>query len=95
MIYRILTEDKNRAEIVGIVEEHFDSFTIYEAKGYWRGIAENSLVIEIDTLGNAEIDKADNKIEKTITYIAKRIKHVNHQEAVLIQRFDVASQLVK
>lgn len=75
MLYRIFTENKNKAKVESIVAEHFPGFTIYEADGYWNGMEEKSLVIEIMT------DRPLGRIHD----IASAIKLVNKQEAVLVQ----------
>ncbi len=77
-LYRIYTEDKGipklRQEIEAIVSAHFDGYTIFDgAVGYWKGARENSLVIEVLT-GRPDL----------VTYVAKTIKKVNKQEAVLV-----------
>jgi hypothetical protein len=85
MLYRILTEDKNREKVEAIVGTYFDGFTVIEATGYWKGTKEKSLVIEIWTDDNARSD---------INVVAKRIKEVNNQEAVLVQAFQCEGRLI-
>lgn len=84
MLYRIITEDINRGEIVEIVKQYFDSFTLIPAFGYWQGILEGSLIIEIGgpILGGEVFDLAD------------RIKQFNKQDIVLVQCVDCESELV-
>lgn len=77
MLYRILTENKNREAVEDIVSAEFPGFTIIEATGYWNGVREESLIIEID---------AGNEIKgMTVTRIAEMIKRHNQQESVMIQ----------
>ena len=77
MLYRILTENKNREAVEDIVSTEFPGFTIIEATGYWNGVREESLIIEID---------AGNEIKgMTVTRIAEMIKRHNQQESVMIQ----------
>jgi len=83
MTYRILTEDKDRKGIVAILKRKFDAFSIIPMLGYWKGIGEKSLAIEIDT------DR-----ENDVRAIADEVKTRNHQEAVLVQRIESVSQLV-
>lgn len=85
MLYRILTEDKNRDGIVGIIKECFTGFTLIPAIGYWQGIKENSLIIEIN---------ASSLDEYRINVIAKQIKILNNQQAVMVQQIDVKSELI-
>jgi len=76
MLYRLCTENLNRKKIEKIVSSYFDGFTLFSAIGYWQNYKENSLIIEISS-NNNEYDK--------IKEIAKEIKRVNDQDAVLIQ----------
>jgi len=86
MLYRITTEDKNRNVIVHIVKEYFDGFTLIPAIGYWQGIKENSLIIEIDV---------KHPLSKyRMRTLAKRIKELNEQQAVMVQRINVKSELI-
>jgi len=86
MLYRLITENKNSAGIVGIVSTYFDGFTVYPATGYYKGKAESALIIEIDTLDKDQKDR--------ILDIVLKIKRTNIQECVLVQRFDAYSELV-
>lgn len=83
MLYHILTEDINRPAIERIVGESFDAYTFIHAEGHWRGKAEHSLVIELDT------DRSND-----VAIVARRIKEYNKQEAVLVQRLNVESELI-
>ena len=77
MLYRILTENKNRQVVEDIVSAEFPGFTIIEAMGYWNGVRELSLIIEID---------AGNEFKgMAVTRIAEMIKRHNQQESVMIQ----------
>ena len=89
MLYRIYTEDKNRNRIVEIVGLDFQGFTIYPALGYWNGMPENSLVIEI--LGSVIQPQKD---ELAIWKIANRIKEENQQEAVLITIQEIKKTMI-
>ncbi len=74
MLYRILTENKNREAVEDLVGQSFPGFTSYEGLGHWQGAKENSLIIEVDT---------DN--HWLIRHLASDIKELNHQQAVMIQ----------
>ena len=77
MLYRILTENKNRQVVEDIVSAEFPGFTIIEAMGYWNGVRELSLIIEID---------AGNEFKgMAVTRIAEMIKRHNQQESIMIQ----------
>lgn len=79
MIYRILTENKQRRKLMQLVGLYYKGFTVIEATGYWRGESEKALIIEI-----AE----DGSREAAIMDLATKIARLNDQEAVLIQRFN-------
>ena len=84
-LYRILTEDKDREKVIQLVSEVSGGFTLIEAQGYWKGVAEKSIVIEID---NDDITDVD------IKELAEKIRHANNQECVLVQVMHVMSQLI-
>jgi hypothetical protein len=87
MLYRILTEDKNRAKIEHETSKLFPGFTIVEATGCWKGSKEKSLIIEI-WAGD------DVYIGPIITTLAERIKGLNSQESVLVQEFACTGRLI-
>lgn len=80
MLYRIFTEDieANHDAIMEQIALRYDGFTIVKADGYWRLQPEKSLVIEIVTIDE------DEKVKN----LAKAIKVVNNQEAVLVQKIE-------
>ncbi len=82
MLYRILTEDKNRPAIVDIVRKHFDGFTLIPAIGYWQGQEERSLIIEIDT-----------PTKCAMHIVADEIAYVNKQQAVIMQEIDSTTRI--
>lgn len=71
--HRILTEDVNYNLVVDILSKYFDSFTIQQSRGYWKGSAEASLVIEVIGGAYGDVRKA-----------SEEIRVANNQEAVLI-----------
>jgi uncharacterized membrane-anchored protein YitT (DUF2179 family) len=75
MLYRILTENKNRKQIIKLVSDRFDGFTVIKTQGYWKGQTERSLIIEINT--NAEWE---------IKEICQEIRDYNKQECVMLQK---------
>lgn len=85
--YRIMTEDKNRPELTALVTSRFDCFTIYHGVGYWRGNAEGSLTIEI-------IDVRGDISYEQIASLAKSIKRLNKQEAVLVTVSELQGELI-
>lgn len=78
MLYRILTENKNKPETLALVSTYFDGFTVIEATGYWKGCPEPSLIIEIDNPTD----------DSNILKLAVKIADQNGQEAVLIQSLE-------
>jgi len=92
MLYRIQTESDHiigrhrefRENIVKIVSRYFDGFTIINCEGYWKGIAENSVIIEII---------AENEFPKILA-IADEIRIANKQECVLVSSAQCAHSFV-
>ena len=78
MLYRIYTENKNKNNIEKIVNKYYEGFTLVKSEGYWRLQKENSLIIEIVTTDS----------DKLINNLAKEIKAVNKQKAVLVQKIE-------
>lgn len=83
MLYRIFTEDKNRKTIIKLTSRLFDGFTVFQTVGYWKGTPERSLTIEI--VGAKRQDVRD---------LARAIKQINKQEAVLVQAIESTSTLI-
>ena len=75
ILYRILTEDKNRGDILEFINRFFEGYTVLEGTGYWRGQAETCLIIEIITSYHHH-DK--------IMAIAEWIQKHNNQDSVAI-----------
>jgi hypothetical protein len=82
-MFRIVTEDKNvegiKAALVGL---HLD-FTLFRGLGMWRGKEEPSLAVELDRVSR-----------RTAESVARRIKTMNDQEAVLLQEFSIKADLL-
>lgn len=77
MIIRLYTEDTNRDRIHAICQEHLVGYTLIPCEGIWKGAKEQSLVIEV-------IDSPLNFPRKACQKVARAIKRVNKQEAVLL-----------
>ena len=84
MLYRIMTENKNKKEVINLCNKRFKGFTVYEAMGYWRGRPEKSLIVEI--IAKKIICKAEA--------LARDIKKLNNQEAVLLETLRNNSWLI-
>lgn len=82
-MYRILTEEKNVDQIKTTLNGLGLDFTLFNAQGSWKGMEENSLAIELDNIPRY---RAEN--------VARIIKSMNNQEAVLLQEIPVVSQLI-
>lgn len=82
-LYRISTENLNKPGIESIVSKHFDGFSVIEQTGYWKGVKENSLVIEIQ--GDDAVSGVSPEEARKIEEICFGIKDLNHQESVLLQ----------
>jgi hypothetical protein len=78
-MYRILTENKNLDQILPLIQDG----TVYSAIGLWHGVKEKSLVIEIT-----------GEPLRVIESIAREIKVINNQEAVMIQEIPDQTELV-
>lgn len=85
MLYRIITENKNKRIIESIIKQDFDCFTLVLAEGCWDNKIENSLIIEIQGAKYHE-----NRVKR----LAAKIKLENDQEKVLIQYFENKSELI-
>lgn len=82
-MYRILTEDINRSAILGLLSEDKLSATVYPVTGLWHGKTENSIAIELASVPY-----------QTVKGLARKIKKLNSQEAVLIQTIQTEDRLV-
>jgi hypothetical protein len=82
-MYRILTQDKNRALIETIVDSYVDGYTVTLTYGVWKGEHEFSLALDF-------VDVA----EELVFIVAKEIKEVNEQESVLVVYFPSTSTFV-
>jgi len=73
--YRIYTEDKNKDKVIELVSKSFDSFTVMNGLGYWKGIPEKALIIDI-------VDKRYSLSQ--VNNLCVEIKKLNKQQAVLL-----------
>ena len=77
MTYRLYTEACGN--VAEIVSQYFEGFTLFEVRGYWKGKAEKTAVVEIVTQNRAKVYE-----------LARTIKELNKQESVLIVPVSVA-----
>jgi hypothetical protein len=61
----------NRAQVISTVAKHFDSFTVHDAQGFYKGDQENTLVLTIA-----------HKSHKDITEIAHQLCLSLKQDAI-------------
>jgi hypothetical protein len=83
MLYRIQTENKNLGKVEELCKQFFEGFTIIKGEGFWKLTKENTLIIEVETDWKARVEK-----------LAKAIKDVNSQEAVMLTELANTSWLV-
>lgn len=74
MLYRVLTENKNKRDILALASGYFQGFTVLEGRGFWQGQQEKSLILEVET-----------NDERSVKRLANDIKIFNSQEAVLVE----------
>jgi len=89
--YTIYTENKNLDKIEAILNDSLiiEGYTIINAQGYWQGVKENALKIEI------LLEPCDKfNYTNIIKTICKKIKVVNKQEAVLLTIEKIKSCLI-
>ena len=82
-MFRICTEDKNRAGIQAILDAHVDGYGLFYGTGSWKGQHEDS--VSIDLIG------ADRG---TVYRIAEAIKAANAQESVLVYEIPVTATFI-
>lgn len=71
---RLYTEDKNRQNVLNILDGYCEGYTIIPAIGAWKGKQESSLIIELFDV-NAD----------TVQRIAEDIATANDQEYVAVE----------
>lgn len=81
--FKIYTERMNEEKINELLSISFDGFTVIHTQGNWKGIKENSIIVEIITK-NVTLVKA----------IAKAIKKFNKQDKVLVTCQNVDCELI-
>lgn len=77
ILYRIYTEDKNRAQLEKWCSDHLDSYTIISAVGRYDGYRKYSLIIE-------HIGTPDS--ESDVLELARYIALWNNQGEVIVTK---------
>jgi len=81
--FRVYTEDVNREVILKEANKRFPKgFTLLSGQGYWQGIEENCLIIEIIQ---------DKQALHTIRRFAEDIKRLNAQDAIYLTATDLTT----
>ena len=81
MLYKIYIGSNNETKkleakkAIAIASKYFEGFTCQNANGFWKGIAEKTLIIEIET---------DDK--KRVIELAEKLKTELYQEAIAIAK---------
>lgn len=81
--YIVSTEDINAGLVAALFAKYFSGFRIIKGQGFWKGKPEQSLHIEVLTQDDFAINEVANEIKK-----------LNNQENVLIERYEVITELV-
>ncbi len=87
MLYRIYTGNKNASELDALVRKFSNSFTKYNATGFWKLQKENTAVFEF-LIGN------NNYGNRLMLQLSEEIKKLNNQESVLIVKLHSEHEFV-
>lgn len=69
------TKKLEKAKIHRIINKFYDGYSATEIRGYWKGIPEETMKIEI-------LDGNDKKIKEMASILGEEL----HQEAVLVEK---------
>ena len=81
MLYKIYIGSNNETKkleskkAIAVTSKYFEGFTCQNANGFWKGLSEKTLIIEIET---------DNK--KKVIELAEELKTALFQEAVAVAK---------
>ncbi|HOC97887.1 MAG TPA: hypothetical protein PKK80_02510 [Bacilli bacterium] len=81
MLYKIYVGSNNTTKkleakkAIAIASKYFEGFTCQNANGFWKGLSEKTLIIEIET---------DNK--KKVIELAEELKVSLYQEAIAVAK---------
>ncbi len=92
MTIRLYTEDKQRHIVLAACERRFQSFTIQEVLGVWKGTSEKSLIITFAQLDSDALES--HWFTQQAKAVAYDIKHYNEQESVLMEVVESRNQLI-
>jgi hypothetical protein len=83
--YRIYTEDKNKDKVIKLVSKTFDGFTVTNGQGYWKGVPEKALIIEI-------VEKRYSSGQ--VNNLCIEIKKLNKQQAILLTETKTSRHII-
>jgi len=83
MIYRIMTEDIKGTD--KIASRYFQGFSVRQQTGYWNGLKEKSICIEI---------VADQSEEPKVMELCAQLKKKNAPESALMQKLDYKTDFI-
>lgn len=86
-IYFSYNSKQELTKAIEYIDKVLDGYTLYNGNGYWKGINEPSVIIEII---RDKIDLTDFIVRK----IAKSIKEICKQESVLITTKPIFSEFI-
>ena len=81
MLYKIYVGSNNETKkledkkAISIASKYFEGFTCQNANGFWKGLSEKTLIIEIET---------DDK--KKVIELAEELKEALYQEAIAVAK---------
>jgi len=87
MLIRIYTEDKNSEGITDLCNKYLTGYTMYRGMGVWKGTREPALIVEL-------IDQDELRGSNLMMKLARDIKKMNEQEAVLILKSQSSEEFV-
>ena len=81
MLYKIYVGSNNTTKkleakkAIAIASKYFEGFTCQNANGFWRGLSEKTLIIEIETAN-----------KKKVIELAEELKVSLYQEAIAVAK---------
>ena len=103
MLYRIITQNKNRNDIIAMLRRQFGGFVFYKGTGVYttkRGTRiESTLIIELDDIDDYAIQDdyaAFHKdgFSREVEDMVIQIKKINQQGSVLLQTINSESEMI-
>ena len=93
MLYRIITENKvNAKEVIAhaMAANGFYGYTLIRARGYYQGVAEKSIMVEVSAP-----DRDISDMALRVVAAAKAIRTGLQQEEVIIQEIPCSMEIVR